>query len=94
VDAKLVEKLKLAVEHEHACAATFLHTVWVKEQFEGTTVWEGSVTVFEMSTQLTHAKRCYEWVGKGAEQFVSVLELPPTDSAQRAVRLDAVFRSA
>jgi hypothetical protein len=55
--------------------------------------WEGVVEVFDI-TGHPKAKRCYAWVhnalnfetGKDEDQFVTVLEIPPVDSPQTAVR--------
>lgn len=43
-----IERLKLAVEHLHKCSARHLETVPVHETFQGQTVWQGEVEVFEI----------------------------------------------
>ena len=56
------------------------------EQFRGQT-WDGVVEVFKL-TDNPQAKRCYAWsfLDKGEPRYVTVLELPPIDSACSAVR--------
>ena len=51
--------------------------------------WDGIVEAFELTGHL-HAKRCHAWSyeDKGELQYVTVLEIPPVDSAQTAVKID------
>lgn len=65
-------------------------TVPVHEQFKGQTVWQGSVEVFDL-TGHPKAKRAYGWshldkADDSEERFVTVLEVPPVESAETAVR--------
>lgn len=84
-----VEALKEAIRNLHGCDATWVESVPVKEIFEGQTVWEGTVQVFELVGHL-QATRCYAWshaVGEsGKRRFVAVLHQGPIDSPQAAVR--------
>lgn len=78
----------------HKCSAVHVCTVPVHEKFNGQTVWEGVVEVFDL-TGHPKAKRCYGWShreGKDdqGERFVAVLEIPPVDSAVTAVRVQIV----
>jgi hypothetical protein len=62
----------------------------VHEVFQGKTVWRGEVEVFDLHQHPT-AKHCYAWSHREGpddqgERFVAVLEIPPVDSAQKAVR--------
>jgi hypothetical protein len=66
----------------------------VHEVFQGKTVWHGDVEVFDL-TNHPKAKRGYAWShldGKsdGRERFVAVLEIPPVDSAQKAVQVQII----
>ena len=66
----------------------------VHEVFRGETVWQGDVEVFDL-TGHPKAKRCYAWSHlDGAKdertRFVAVLEIPPVDSAQKAVQVQIV----
>jgi hypothetical protein len=76
------------------CGATWLGSVPVREVFKGQTVRQGDVEVFDL-TGLPKAKRAYAWShldGTKDEQTrsVAVLEIPPVDSAQKAVQVQIV----
>jgi hypothetical protein len=69
-------------------------TVPVHEVFRGETVWQGDVDVFDL-TGHPKVKRAYAWShldGKNDERtrFVAVLEIPPVESAETAVRVQIV----
>ena len=81
-----------AIKHMHGCAATFVESVPVRETFNGATVWEGEVQVFELRGHPT-AKRAYAWshATEGAKRrFYAVLHAPPVDSPVAAVRASIV----
>ena len=82
-----IEKLRDAVQVIHHCSATHVQSVPVVEMFGPKVAWEGVVEVFDI-TGHEKAKRCYGWSypDKGETQFVTVLEIPPVESAQTAVR--------
>jgi hypothetical protein len=85
-----LDRLQVAVSQLHNCAATYRETVPVHEVFQGQTVWQGEVEVFNL-TNHPKAKRAYAWShihGQQDEQerFVAVLEIPPVESAVTAVR--------
>ena len=66
----------------------------IHEVFRGQTVWQGKVEVFDL-TGHPKAKRAYGWShldGKNDEEerFVTVLEIPPVESALTAVRVSIV----
>jgi hypothetical protein len=89
-----IERVKLAVEHLHNCSAIHRATVPVHEVFRGQTVWKGYVEVFDL-TGHPKATRAYGWShadGKGDldEKFVAVLEIPPVNSPQTAVKVAIV----
>ena len=89
-----IERLKLAVEHLHKCGAHHQRTVSVHEKFNGETVWQGDVEVFGI-TGHQKAQRCYAWShlegdDDSGERFVAVLEIPPVESAETAVRVQIV----
>src|SRR5207249_7959043 len=70
------------------CFSKHVSTVPVHETFEGKTVWQGEVEVFDLIGHLT-ANRCYAWAYQdedGNTQYTTVLELPPVQSAQDAVK--------
>ena len=83
-----IDELKEAIRNLHGCEADHAETVPVKEVFQGQAVWEGEVEVFNIRGH-PKAARCYAWAhetdSKG-KRYVAVLELPPVDSAQTAVK--------
>lgn len=87
-DLSYIEALAHAIEQGFSCKAKHLETVSVKEVFQGKTVWEGEVEVFELTGHQT-AKRAYGWgfhtEDKKAE-FATVLGVPPITSPQKAVQ--------
>jgi hypothetical protein len=91
------DSIKRAIEHLHKCSATWRETVPVHEIFRGQTVWEGEVEVFDL-TGHSKAKRAYGWSHRhgqddAGERFVTVLEIPPVESALTAVRVSIVADS-
>jgi hypothetical protein len=83
------DQLREAVEHMHGGTATLAQSVPVRETFEGKTVWEGVVHVFDLTGHPT-ATRAYAWSspieGSSKRRFVAVLHQPPVDSPHAAVR--------
>jgi hypothetical protein len=86
VQKQHIERLQLVIEHRHACKAAWVEFVPVHEVFRGKTVWKGDVEVYAL-TGHPKAKRSYGWSYGEPEQFITILELPPVDSAQAAVRV-------
>ena len=85
-----IERLKQVIFHLHKSDSRHLESVPVHEVFRGQTVWRGVVEVFAL-TKHPKAQRCYAWSHRAGkddkdERFVAVLEAPPVDSAQKAVR--------
>ncbi len=72
-----------AIRHSHGATARFLDRVAVHEQFEGKTVWQGGVLVFDLRGHPT-ARKCYAWSVDG--RVTAVLHEGPVDSPQAAVR--------
>ena len=82
-------ELKTAIERMHGGTATLAQSVPVRETFEGKTVWEGVVHVFDLAGHPT-ATRAYAWSspveGSAKRRFFAVLHQPPVDSPAAAVR--------
>ncbi len=72
-----------AIRETHGAKARLLYRERVEEDFEGETVWEGEVLVFELEGHPT-AFRCYAWEVDGT--VTAVLHIGPVDSPQKAVR--------
>ena len=87
-------RLQVAVSWLHNCGATHRTTVDVHEVFGGKTVWTGAVEVFDLAGH-PNARRCYAWSQKAGkdgsyERTIAVLEIPPVESAETAVRAQIV----
>ena len=83
-----IEVLREAIRNLHGCDSTWIESVPEKETFEGQTVWEGIVQVFELHGHPT-VTRCYAWsheTDEGKRRFVAVLHQGPVGSPVAAVR--------
>jgi len=83
------DQLRQAVENQHGGTATLVQAVPVKETFDGKTVWDGVVHVFDLAGH-PKASRAYAWSspveGSSKRRFYTVLHVPPVDSPVAAVR--------
>ena len=86
-----IERLQLTIQHLHNCVAVHRESVPVHEIFDGKTVWKGDVEVFDL-TGHPKAQRCYGWSYGEPEEFITISELPPVDSAQSAVKVGAAYQ--
>jgi hypothetical protein len=84
-----IGELKSAIESQHGGSATLVESVPVKETFEGQTVWDGVVEVFDLEDN-PKATRAYAWSspieGSDKRRFFAVLHMGPIKSPQDAVR--------
>ncbi len=84
-----VADLQTAVENMHGGAATLAQSVPVKETFEGATVWEGVVHVFDLANN-PKAMRAYAWSspieGSTKRRFFAVLHTKAINSPVAAIR--------
>lgn len=91
-----IKALIEAIRNLHGCEATWVESAPVKETFQGSTVWEGIVQVFDL-TGHPKASRCYAWsyvTGQsGRRKFFTVLHEGPVDSPIKAVRAAIVAES-
>lgn len=82
-------QLKRAVEAQHGCTAALIQSVPVHETFDGKTVWDGVVHVFQIHGH-PKATKAYAWSapieGSDKRRFFAVLHLPPITSPVEAVR--------
>ena len=87
------EAIRMAVQRLHQCQAAFREIVPITERFEGKTVWEGEVHVFDLKGHPT-VSTCYAWVspveGSAKQKFYAVLHVPPVTSPIEAVRASIV----
>ncbi len=82
-------QLQQAVESQHGGRATLVAAESVKEVFNGKTVWEGVVHVFDLEGH-PQATRAYAWSspveGSDKRRFYAVLHLGGIRSPLDAVR--------
>jgi len=85
-----IETLKATILRLHGCQADHVKTVPVTETFQGKTVWQGNVEVFNIRGH-PKALTCYAWAhasdkDEQGKRYVAVLAMPPVDSPQTAVK--------
>lgn len=89
--ADYIARLQTTIQHLHNCAAVHRDTVPVHEVFQGKTVWQGDVEIFDLTGHLK-ASRCYGWSYGEPEEFITILELPPVNSAADAVKVAVAYQ--
>jgi hypothetical protein len=84
-----VDELKEAIRRAQGCEAEHVASVPVREEFQGQTIWEGLVEVFDLRGH-PRAARCFAWAhAERTEQqprYIAILAVPPIDSPQVAVK--------
>lgn len=84
-----IDQVREAVERMHGGTATLTQSVPVRETFEGKTVWEGVVHVFDLAGHPT-ATCAYAWSspieGDTKRRFFAVLHTNRINSPIEAVR--------
>jgi len=90
-----IAKIKDAIETMHHCTALHVASEPVIELFDGEVAWDGVVETFELGGH-PKAKRCHAWSYEegGETQYVTILELPPVDSAESAVKVAIAAHSS
>jgi len=82
-----IQKLREVIETNEHCLARHSASVPVKEIFEGQTVWEGVVEVFDL---LRHPReiRCYAWSYQDGDEtrHITIFDSPPVNSPETAVK--------
>jgi hypothetical protein len=92
VDDAGVGALREAIRHTHGCDSRHIESVPVRETFEGETVWDGEVQVFELIDHRT-AEKAYAWSHEtegGKRRFYAVLHTGPVDGPLAAVRASII----
>jgi len=92
-----IGELRDIIRRLHGAEAKHVESVPVKEEFQGQTVWEGTVEVFELEGHPT-AHRAYAWSHDtddpaNPRRHVTVLHAHPVKSARDAVRAFIVQES-
>jgi hypothetical protein len=85
-----IEELQDAIRNRFNAEPVYVETVPVKEVFQGQTVWEGEVEVFDLA-DFDQTTRIYAWSYEAEEvdqpkRTVTVLHVPPVTSPELAVR--------
>src|SRR3954451_3412265 len=87
------DQLRDAVQNMHGGTATLAQSVPVRETFQGKTVWEGVVHVFDLAGHPT-ATLAYAWSfpieGSDKPRYVAVLHTDRINSPLEAVRVAIV----
>lgn len=85
-----IAELKAVFLKLHNVDAEYVETVPVVEEWQGETIWSGDVEVFDIRGH-PKASRGYGWgyttSESGGRRYFTVLELPPVDSPQTAVKI-------
>ena len=83
-----IDKLREAIETTHKCKARHVRSDLVIEFFRGELAWEGIVETFHLDGH-PGAECCYAWsfTENGEQKYTTVLEIPPVDSPQSAVKV-------
>lgn len=89
-----IEELQDAIRHLYHTEPTYVETVPVVEKFQGQTVWEGEVAVFDLPDS-PDADRVYAWAHETdnvdqPKRTVTVLHIPPVTSPQKAVQASII----
>jgi hypothetical protein len=89
-----IDELKEVIRRLHGTESTHVETVPVVETFQGQTVWEGEVEVFDLHDHPT-ASRLYAWSHdtddpESPRRHVTVLHLPPAITPRKAVQVSIV----
>jgi hypothetical protein len=95
-----IDELKTVIHKLHGAKATHRVSVPVKEVWQGETVWDGIVEVFDLHGH-PNANTAYAWLHDTGDpdkpaQHVTVLHIPPVVSHIAAVRafIAQEFRNA
>jgi hypothetical protein len=84
-----IDELRDVIKRLHGVESAHLESVPIKEVFQGKTVWEGIVEVFELKNH-PNAERVYAWAyetdNPKKPKHVTVLHMGPITSPLLAVR--------
>ncbi len=84
-----IDELRDVIRRLHGVDSKHVESVPIKETFQGKTVWEGIVEVFELIDH-PKAQRLYAWAYETENpkrpRHVTVLHVGPVDSPLAAVR--------
>ncbi len=86
-----IEELQDVIRKLHGVESQHVETVAVKEEFQGQTIWEGDVEVFNLHDH-PKALRVFAWSHDtddpdNPRRTVTVLQIPPATTPHRAVQV-------
>src|SRR6185436_19170343 len=89
-----IEELQEVIEKLHGSRSTHVETVPIKEEFNGQTIWEGEVEVFDLYDH-PETSRVHAWAHETEDtdrprRHVTVLHMPPATSPRKAVQASIV----
>jgi hypothetical protein len=89
-----ITELRDVINRLHKANAKHVQSVPVTETFQGDTVWDGIVEVFDLSGH-PESNRIYAWAHETGDpnqpkRYVTVLHIPPVISPETAVRAAVV----
>jgi hypothetical protein len=89
-----IDELKNVIRKRHRVEATHSERVPVKETFQGETVWDGVVEVFDLIRH-PYATKVYAWTYdtndlQNPRRHVTVLNIDPIVSPRMAVRAEII----
>ena len=89
-----IQKLKEAIQIIHHCGSWHVASEPVLELSIGEVAWDGVVKSFRLVGH-PKAQRCYAWSYEknGETKYMTILELPPVDSAESAVKVAIAAQS-
>lgn len=89
-----IDELKEAIRKRYGVEATHSESVPVKEIFQGQTVWDGVVEVFDLMRH-PFASKVYAWTHhtddpQNPRRHLTVLNIDPITSPRMAVRAEII----
>lgn len=89
-----IAELQDVIRHLHKAHPRHVESVRIKEEFQGKTVWDGVVEVFDLFGH-PHTNRVYAWSHETDDpehprRHVTVLHIPPAVSPRTAVQVAIV----
>jgi hypothetical protein len=85
---RYIDDLRDVIHKLHGVKATHVESIAVKEVFQGKTIWDGIVEVFDLHNHPT-THRAYAWsheTDNNGNRHITVLHIPPAISPETAVR--------
>jgi hypothetical protein len=82
-----IRKIRHALRKIYGCESTHIETYSVHEMMDGKTVWQGEVEEFELIDHETKFVFAWTYPRRTRDEFVTVLKIPPVETARDAVQI-------